>query len=481
MQSMSVFKKLFGGPSWFVEEDSLRASHPDCLCRGSCSCNYKPLPQPSSPIERSPSHSRGDSCSSSPSPLDCCSPCAVLPPQSEAPSSPVPIPIKTFFADGGCSSLSNVSRKSSMEALEDTDSEWHAVALCTTPSLSTLSVSPRAADSPALGASPHSPRPFSHASPAAFPAAHARSTLAEVMQATCPICCACLHGLSNDAINLHIDQCLATTASDVPKMSASAPKAIGMARPKKTATKGSIVCPFYGCGMMMDLPNFYAHALGIHTTNLKQPLMCPYCAADKNTTKYTDLLGHLKDQHGKDGGPARIREKRREKSGGRATVFTRDQGALFRRAPSESLPTLALAPRSSCLQFAGTRSMHTEVAGPEEEEADASPSLPPSQDDDDSPPPRVLRSRSTTYTPGEARVRPWNSLKDLPKEMSYIVYTQATDLEMECPICLCEFYQGEQVARLQCLCLYHLKCIQEWHARCAKEHRSKSCTLHVGH
>ncbi|ESN99738.1 hypothetical protein HELRODRAFT_83973 [Helobdella robusta] len=44
----------------------------------------------------------------------------------------------------------------------------------------------------------------------------------------------------------------------------------------------------------------------------------------------------------------------------------------------------------------------------------------------------------------------------------------------ECPICLDDMSQGDHIARLPCLCVYHKKCIDGWFKV------SRSCPEHPG-
>ena len=45
--------------------------------------------------------------------------------------------------------------------------------------------------------------------------------------------------------------------------------------------------------------------------------------------------------------------------------------------------------------------------------------------------------------------------------------------EQECAICFEPFYQGEIIARLECLCIYHKRCLDQWNQR------KRCCPLHM--
>ncbi|KAI9471218.1 hypothetical protein BX667DRAFT_509125 [Coemansia mojavensis] len=62
-----------------------------------------------------------------------------------------------------------------------------------------------------------------------------------------------------------------------------------------------------------------------------------------------------------------------------------------------------------------------------------------------------------------------------PAGVKYIAYTLNADtplLGQECPICFEDFEPGQQAARLNCLCTYHLYCIRDWLAR------TPACPVH---
>ncbi|KAJ2852439.1 hypothetical protein IWW36_000326 [Coemansia brasiliensis] len=62
-----------------------------------------------------------------------------------------------------------------------------------------------------------------------------------------------------------------------------------------------------------------------------------------------------------------------------------------------------------------------------------------------------------------------------PAGVKYIAYTLNADtplLGQECPICFEDFEPGQQAARLNCLCTYHLSCIRDWLAR------TPACPVH---
>ncbi|KAJ2201898.1 hypothetical protein IW143_006271, partial [Coemansia sp. RSA 520] len=52
-----------------------------------------------------------------------------------------------------------------------------------------------------------------------------------------------------------------------------------------------------------------------------------------------------------------------------------------------------------------------------------------------------------------------------PMGVKYVAYKLNSDtplLGQECAICFDDFEPGQQVARLNCLCTYHLPCISDW-------------------
>ncbi|KAK9762295.1 hypothetical protein K7432_012118 [Basidiobolus ranarum] len=64
-----------------------------------------------------------------------------------------------------------------------------------------------------------------------------------------------------------------------------------------------------------------------------------------------------------------------------------------------------------------------------------------------------------------------------PKGPRYLVFKLKEDsnlLGQECPICFEEFEQGETLARLTCLCIFHRECIDSWFDR------GKQCPFHSG-
>ena len=46
---------------------------------------------------------------------------------------------------------------------------------------------------------------------------------------------------------------------------------------------------------------------------------------------------------------------------------------------------------------------------------------------------------------------------------------------VECPICLCDFVVGENVARMDCFCLYHTHCLEAWFAKANRA----CCPTHI--
>ncbi|KAJ2827421.1 hypothetical protein GGI24_002650 [Coemansia furcata] len=70
----------------------------------------------------------------------------------------------------------------------------------------------------------------------------------------------------------------------------------------------------------------------------------------------------------------------------------------------------------------------------------------------------------------EAALRPQS-----PPGIKYVAYKLNGDtplLGQECPICFEDFEPGQQVARLSCLCTYHVWCINDWTMR------TPSCPVH---
>ena len=53
------------------------------------------------------------------------------------------------------------------------------------------------------------------------------------------------------------------------------------------------------------------------------------------------------------------------------------------------------------------------------------------------------------------------------------VLTNDRDDDEECAICFEPFCQGEFIARLQCLCIYHQFCLEQWNER------RLSCPVHM--
>ena len=64
----------------------------------------------------------------------------------------------------------------------------------------------------------------------------------------------------------------------------------------------------------------------------------------------------------------------------------------------------------------------------------------------------------------------------VPQELTgeYYSFTLHTTLEGECGICYEDFEVNQEVARLDCLCVYHKACISSWYRRSGE----KRCPLH---
>jgi len=49
----------------------------------------------------------------------------------------------------------------------------------------------------------------------------------------------------------------------------------------------------------------------------------------------------------------------------------------------------------------------------------------------------------------------------------------------ECVICFEEFEEGDEMARLECLCKFHKRCIAGWFVKKAREGEGMGCPTHV--
>jgi len=65
---------------------------------------------------------------------------------------------------------------------------------------------------------------------------------------------------------------------------------------------------------------------------------------------------------------------------------------------------------------------------------------------------------------------------EIPKSLSGLYHPFDWDLEVqsECGICFEEFVLKQRVARLDCLCVFHLLCIEDWYRRLGKQR----CPVH---
>ncbi|KAI9005884.1 hypothetical protein BC832DRAFT_455541 [Gaertneriomyces semiglobifer] len=60
----------------------------------------------------------------------------------------------------------------------------------------------------------------------------------------------------------------------------------------------------------------------------------------------------------------------------------------------------------------------------------------------------------------------------------YIAQVLKEDLiSKECPICFEEFLQGQRIARLNCLCIYHENCIETWFSH--PKYGARTCPVHA--
>ncbi|KAJ2746350.1 hypothetical protein GGI20_001410 [Coemansia sp. BCRC 34301] len=69
----------------------------------------------------------------------------------------------------------------------------------------------------------------------------------------------------------------------------------------------------------------------------------------------------------------------------------------------------------------------------------------------------------------------FSQLPRSPPAIKYVAYKLNGDtplLGQECPICFEDFEPGQRVARLSCLCTYHVWCINDWTMR------TPSCPVH---
>jgi hypothetical protein len=173
----------------------------------------------------------------------------------------------------------------------------------------------------------------------------------------------------------------------------------------------TVGCPWGGCGAVVPVQRFAAHALRCHRDDEQAGIACPICPLfDDNPEAYEDqanLLCHVHDVH----------------------------LALFEPDVRRSLSAFA----STAIQREFSDAAVSPFAIYPLPDATRGPEVPPA----------------------------------VPSNM-YRASRLSTDLVgQECPICLERLLKDHEVARLECLCVFHRTCLDDWLAK------KPSCPLHT--
>lgn len=284
--------------------------------------------------------------------------------------------------------------------------------------------------------------------------------------ASCPICGTVLYNLDTSAINRHIDDCL---TNDYLSNEIGAEDS-NSSRDSEPLT---FFCPYQTCSapdIRMSAVQFVQHVAAMHVTEQNQNIFCPICnlfeEADYGGNSL-HLWNHLSVIHAdllrQAAMPPPIRPHY-QTVGGDSDEDDDDDGDgdedddvnVNLSMLEEVHPAVRITPVQ-------VKEVPMYVKAPHKKTHHSHPPPIPVLP----PPANIVNTTTTTQPPITT------STTRTTANSQYIVYDLKNTLpDKECSICFEDFRQGDSVARMECMCVYHKCCIERWFEQ------RKKCPFH---
>lgn len=326
---------------------------------------------------------------------------------------------------------------------------------------------------PSLSAAPPPVAASVASSSSAAAAASSTPAARPTVQGVCPICsydlslCA-----SEDEAHRHVNRCLGEETDELDD-ARKAEQAVFAAHPF------AVLCPFAGCGRVMEAADFFAHAPSAHTEATHE---CPLCALIGNQTSCM-LLSHLALLHGDLRGAGNPNQFH--------TVLKHKAAASAAAAAAATTATTAAAVAAVPKTPAGIR--HVEHADLKRKGKSSSKSSAKKRRGASAAVPEcgvcgapqdgtcmcevaVLESARASLVASLAALVSSSTMSIKSASMSSVQEQLSVTLETECIICFEEMEEGDLVTRLGCMCVFHASCLDQWYGKSQKQ----GCPTHRG-
>jgi hypothetical protein len=327
----------------------------------------------------------------------------------------------------------------------------------------------------------------------------------------CPVCNQLLPDMNEQQINTHIDECLTKDYLKTEKPQVEQ-EDIFVEDVSNYSEPLTFTCPYPTCqipNIQMSAVEFAGHVASTHQSDPNQNIFCPICrliGEDEDVGPNLHLWRHLNSIHADILGTVKITPNVTANPMPNPNINNTsnnpmDVGSLFNLPqvlqspkPPPTIPsqTTIAAPRFRPSPPVSTQ-LFTFNPPPFPNNTNTSvPRMPPPPVPHPSPahsnviaqrrlhapikrhhlppqpPPVQIQTNTTTTTTSTI------STTSAGGGSQYVAYELQKNLpESECSICYEDFLQGQNVARMECMCVFHKHCIDEWFVK--KHH----CPLHA--